>query len=412
MSQLERVPTTATDRGSATPTPTKVRRRPVLSARLQVGAVDDPLEREADVIATTVMARIGDGAIDEALFGPAPGWAGRIARRSGALGGVIGPAGGDVDDAMAARIRSSSGGGRPLDATTMGTMQGAFQTDLSAVRIHRASDLPAQVGALAFTLGSDVHFSPGQYRPTTPGGQWLLAHELTHVIQQSSTSSSTAQAYAIDRRPIIRRGSGESVTKTPVCHKLTEKDVDYTFKWVTDTADEGLVDVFSDIEDERIGYVAFSFRTVLLKPAPAPNEPFTKEHVLGRTAGVVCHLSQIMNLSLLRDGPDDIYSGFANTLMRMVEDKARERNARLIYLEPAPSNVRIDPNTNEKKMQDPTGFYTGRHKYSADAAAAIHNAAYTAALYQGMGVSEEQLAKQTEAFNRAVLGGILVKNLV
>ena len=64
------------------------------------------------------------------------------------------------------------------------TMESAFQSDLSDVRVHPNSNKAAQIGALAFTRGSDIHFAPGLYRPHTRSGRELIGHELTHVVQQ------------------------------------------------------------------------------------------------------------------------------------------------------------------------------------------------------------------------------------
>jgi hypothetical protein len=61
--------------------------------------------------------------------------------------------------------------------------------DLSGVRVHtspEADDLSHRVNAVAFTTGQDIFFSEGAYQPGSSSGQELLAHELTHVIQQSS----------------------------------------------------------------------------------------------------------------------------------------------------------------------------------------------------------------------------------
>ena len=63
-------------------------------------------------------------------------------------------------------------------------MEHAFGVDLGGVRIHRNSNIAPQLAAEAFTTGSDIHFAPGRYQPATSGGQWLLGHELTHVVQQ------------------------------------------------------------------------------------------------------------------------------------------------------------------------------------------------------------------------------------
>lgn len=75
------------------------------------------------------------------------------------------------------------GGGRPLPDGVRKKMEGFFRTDFSDVRVHVGPEAPA-IGALAFTLGSNLYFAPGQYNPDSLQGQRLLGHELTHVVQQ------------------------------------------------------------------------------------------------------------------------------------------------------------------------------------------------------------------------------------
>ncbi len=82
-----------------------------------------------------------------------------------------------------------SGGGRPLDAPVRSAMEEHLGADLSAVRVHTggaADESARSVGAEAFTVGTDVVFAAGRYSPDTEGGQRMLAHELTHVVQQRS----------------------------------------------------------------------------------------------------------------------------------------------------------------------------------------------------------------------------------
>ncbi|HEX6552912.1 MAG TPA: DUF4157 domain-containing protein [Ktedonobacteraceae bacterium] len=88
----------------------------------------------------------------------------------------------------------SSGGGQPLDESTRSFMEPRFGHDFSRVRVHtdeRAAESARSVNALAYTAGQDVMFGKGQYVPGTNEGKKLLAHELTHVVQQSSTSGGT-----------------------------------------------------------------------------------------------------------------------------------------------------------------------------------------------------------------------------
>lgn len=64
-------------------------------------------------------------------------------------------------------------------------MEDSFGADFSSVRVHPESSKAPEVGALAYTQGTDIHFAPGQFRPDTSYGQQLLGHELVHVVQQA-----------------------------------------------------------------------------------------------------------------------------------------------------------------------------------------------------------------------------------
>lgn len=79
--------------------------------------------------------------------------------------------------------------GDTLDGKTQKRMEGGFQSDFSGVRLHygeHAADLNEQLQARAFTFGQDIYFGRGEYRPDTPQGDKLLAHELAHTVQQRS----------------------------------------------------------------------------------------------------------------------------------------------------------------------------------------------------------------------------------
>lgn len=73
--------------------------------------------------------------------------------------------------------------GMPIPDSIRHKMEAFFQTDFSQVRVHQGPEA-ARLGALAFTLGTEIYFAPGQYQPYTQRGQELLGHELTHVVQQ------------------------------------------------------------------------------------------------------------------------------------------------------------------------------------------------------------------------------------
>jgi len=83
-------------------------------------------------------------------------------------------------------LRSS---GQPLDAPTRAFFEPRFGRDFSEVRIHtdaRAAESARVVSALAYTVGRDVVFAPGMYAPADRDGRQLLAHELSHVLQQNA----------------------------------------------------------------------------------------------------------------------------------------------------------------------------------------------------------------------------------
>jgi hypothetical protein len=83
--------------------------------------------------------------------------------------------------------------GQPLDAATRAFMEPRFGHDFSKVRVHtdaKAAESASAVNADAYTVGRDMVFGSRQYMPGTKMGDLLIAHELTHVVQQSRSSLS------------------------------------------------------------------------------------------------------------------------------------------------------------------------------------------------------------------------------
>jgi hypothetical protein len=77
----------------------------------------------------------------------------------------------------------ATGAGEPLPVQVRQAMESMFGVSFAAVRVH-VGPHPATIGAVAFTQGTNVHFAPGHYDPSTVRGRSVLAHELTHVVQQ------------------------------------------------------------------------------------------------------------------------------------------------------------------------------------------------------------------------------------
>ncbi|HEY5958761.1 MAG TPA: DUF4157 domain-containing protein, partial [Polyangiaceae bacterium] len=85
-----------------------------------------------------------------------------------------------------ARLNTAQQGGVAIEAPVLERYESAFDRDFSRLRIHtdpKADGLAKDLGARAFTLGNHIFFKEGQYAPSSAGGEHLLAHELTHVVQ-------------------------------------------------------------------------------------------------------------------------------------------------------------------------------------------------------------------------------------
>ena len=146
-----------------------------LQTKLKISEPGDSYEREADRIADQVMATPAHPAIS----GASP----RIQRVSGQLPGqpVARPA--SVDQAL-------TGPGRALEPVLQQDMEQRFGYDFSQVRVHAgaaAAQSAREVNAHAYTVGHNMVFGAGRFAPGTPQGRRLIAHELTHVVQQSGS---------------------------------------------------------------------------------------------------------------------------------------------------------------------------------------------------------------------------------
>jgi hypothetical protein len=99
-----------------------------------------------------------------------------------------------ASDSIETRLKSGKGGGQPLPNETRDFMDSRFSNDFSGVKVHTGPDavqLSKELGAQAFTHGEDIYFNSGKYSPHTDEGKKLLAHELTHTIQQTGPKIKT-----------------------------------------------------------------------------------------------------------------------------------------------------------------------------------------------------------------------------
>lgn len=104
---------------------------------------------------------------------------------------------GTVSPALEKNITASKGGGAPLPEGVRTNMESSMGADFSNVRVHTGSNavsMNKQLRAQAFTHGNDIFFNSGKYDPGNKAGQHLLAHELTHTVQQGRSKPAAVHA--------------------------------------------------------------------------------------------------------------------------------------------------------------------------------------------------------------------------
>ncbi|MGB1251308.1 MAG: eCIS core domain-containing protein [Candidatus Promineifilaceae bacterium] len=182
--------------------PRSVVSAPVIQAKLTVNEVNDPFEQEADRVADQVMRMPAPPA--EAPPAETPPdeknnqkGTGRVQRsaENDPMGGAT------VNNDVESRVGSLDGRGEPLSESSQEFFGSRMGADFSDVRIHRdasSAELSTDLNARAFTVGNNIAFNSGEYNPDTPDGKRLLAHELTHTVQQGASAQVQRKAIVTD----------------------------------------------------------------------------------------------------------------------------------------------------------------------------------------------------------------------
>jgi hypothetical protein len=163
-----------------------------------------------------------------------------------------------------------SSSGQPLDAGTRAFMEPRFRHDFSGVRVHtdaRAAESARAVNALAYTVGNKIVFGAGQYMPETMGGKRLLAHELTHVVQQQGKGTAIPQT---QEQITPMDGGGYRIAVAPEIREeseILEHQADKVAEHVVGLRDQVVSN--SDGTEPLIGGV--SYETIQRVRLPLPN---------------------------------------------------------------------------------------------------------------------------------------------
>ena len=123
---------------------------------------------------------------------------------------------------ISSKIQQRKGKGKGLPEQTRAEMENSFGVDFSGVTIHtdpEAIQMNKKLGAQAFTTGKDIYFNSGKFRPETNAGKHLLAHELTHVIQQ------TGGEEKLDSEEVQKKGATTKPTSKPTTPAFNEQQM-------------------------------------------------------------------------------------------------------------------------------------------------------------------------------------------
>ncbi len=160
----------------------------IVQRKLSIGAENDPLEREADTMADMVMRKPVGTSIQRKCTGCEE--EDKKLQRKSITPFIQAKGSGTMvaDSGISSQIANTAGKGSPLSAPAKTFMEDRFERDFSNVNIHTGDysvQLNRQLNAQAFTVGNNIYFNEGKYAPESESGKHLLAHELTHTLQQS-----------------------------------------------------------------------------------------------------------------------------------------------------------------------------------------------------------------------------------
>lgn len=256
-----------------------------LQAKLSVSQQSDSSEQEADRVAEQIM-RMPSQTVQRQCAAcksggpPCPACAEEesvtVSRKT------QGVTGGDAPASVSSVIRSP---GQPLASSVRDLFEPRFGQDLSHVRVHTDGDAQQsarEVNALAYTVGSHVVFDAGRYAPHSTEGQRLLAHELTHVVQQG------AAPLQVRRKPPYEdeKTDNEQVQPGPPTPEpddvLPEEDDIIVWRYINDAlrANNGsYYDAWGELQDRRA-----SSRANALDPNLAAAEHYLFARVLSKVA--------------------------------------------------------------------------------------------------------------------------------
>jgi predicted ABC-type ATPase len=254
----------------------------VIQRKLVVGPAKDKYEQEADTMAQQVMRmpapvrtvtqrdmlKIQTKAQIPLKSAPPPITPLKARQRreknklqaSRAMQAPVGMEGGPVNGDIESSIRSSKGGGKALPDNVRSKMEGGIGANFNNVRIHtgnKSNQLNRSLGAQAFTSGSDIFFQNNSYNPHSSDGTKLLAHELTHVVQQGAASQNirrSPDARVVTKSNVRQRGAAGVVQRKGNADALKKQFLDFKLDVIGKFQEENWPQALSAMKTYAVAY--------------------------------------------------------------------------------------------------------------------------------------------------------------
>ena len=180
-----------------------------IQPKLMVNAPNDVYEQEADAVADRVMrmplvsskAQGTQGMLASSVQRKCAHCEEEEKKKMPVMRKAEGGGSFETSPQFSSQLSNTRGGGHAMPTGTQSFMENRFGRDFSHVRLHTdgtAANMSAGIQAKAFTHGSDIYFNRGEFQPNTEGGTRLLAHELTHTVQQERGIGSEVQKEDMD----------------------------------------------------------------------------------------------------------------------------------------------------------------------------------------------------------------------
>jgi len=247
--------------------------KPTIQKKLNVGSANDSYEVEADKVADKVMKMsepspqvTHTGALlqrkcahceqeEKLRMKPLAESISPLIQRSSKESGGVAPS------HIESQINSSRGEGSVMDHETKNFMENRFGTDFSGVKIHTGSEavqMSRELNAQAFAVGNDIYFNEGKYSPNSDNGKHLLAHELTHTIQQTGGIGRKIQRTCGDvaenwYNPFIRIASYDSGCMIQYANVNRSTITPIDSDWQRNALNTGLFSAFAGVATTVIG---------------------------------------------------------------------------------------------------------------------------------------------------------------